>query len=80
MEDFDVLGAKSLFFLSTLLRILRQSIGSFICFALTLINLKVIIRKFLNLADLSRTQTLCIYESTKIVVLDKNKDVMFATF
>ena len=80
MEDFDVLSAKDFFLLSTLLRIIKQGIGSSICLALAVINLEVLTRKFLNLANLSGAQTLCVHEPAKIVVISKYKHLMLRPF
>ena len=80
MEDYFVFGTEGLFFLSIPLRILKQSIGNSICLALTVIDLEVVMRKFLSLADLSETQTFCIHKSTKVVVVNKDKDLMFVIF
>ena len=45
-----------------------------------LINLEIVLRKFLGPIDLLKAQTLCIYERIKIVVVYKDKNLIFATF
>lgn len=80
MEDYDVFGAEGLLFLSTLLRVLRQGIGSFFCFVLAVINPKIVTGKFLSLADLSEAQILSIHKLTKIIMVSKDEYLMFATF
>lgn len=81
MEDFDIFGIEAFFFFSTLLRVSKQCICNSICPTLAVINLEVITRKFLNLADLSEAQTLlCIHEFAKVVMDSKDKDLLFATF
>ena len=40
----------------------------------------MVVRKFLSPADLSGAQTLYICELTKVVVVNKDKDLIFATF
>ena len=40
----------------------------------------MIVRKLLSLADLARIQALCIHKLFKVIVVSKNKDLMFATF
>ena len=37
-------------------------------------------REFFGPPDLTRAQTLRIYELTKVIVVSKDKDLMFATF
>ena len=76
MEDFDVLGLKSLFLFYTLLRVLRQGIGSFMSLAQIIIDLELITREFLSPMDLLRAQTLSVYEFTEVVVVGKYKHLM----
>ena len=76
MQDFDIFGLESLFFFSTLLKISRQGVSNSICFALTVINLKVVTREFLSLADLSKAQTLYIYKLLGVIMVGKHKDFL----
>ena len=80
MQDLDIFDAKSVFFFSTPLKVLWQGIGSSVCLALIVIDLEMVARKFLSLADLLKTQTLCVYELTKIVVVCKTEDLVFVIF
>ena len=63
----------------TLLRVLRQSISSSVSLTLTIINLEMVIKKFLDLADLFEAQTLCVYELVEFVIVSKHKDFMLRT-
>ena len=74
MQNLDVLHLEGDFLLSTLLRVLRQGIGSSISLALTIIDLKVVTREFLSPVDLSRAQTLCVYELSEVVMAAKHED------
>ena len=76
MENFDVLGSESFFFLCTLLRVLKQGINSSISFALTIIDPEVVTKEFLSPANLSGAQTLCIHEMVEVVVIDEYKHLM----
>ena len=76
MQNLDVLRLEGFFFLSTLLRVLRQEIGSSVSLALTIIDLEVVTRKFLSSADLSGAQTLHVHELSEVVIVDKHKDFM----
>ena len=80
MKDSSVLSSKVGFFFIILLRETRQSVCSSICFSLTIIDLKRIARKLLSLADLAKTQALCIHESSTIIVISENDNLVFATF
>ena len=40
----------------------------------------MIAKKLLSQADLARTQAFCIHELLKVIVVSKNKDLVFATF
>ena len=39
----------------------------------------MILAKLLGTPDLAKTQVFCIYETTKVVMISKNKDLIFAT-
>ena len=78
-EDFDILGSEGLFFFCTLLRILKQGVSSSICFAMKIIDLEVVIKEFLDLADLSWAQTLCVHEPAKVVMVGKYKNLLLRT-
>ena len=80
VKNSEVFSAKGVFFLNTLPRVLRQSVDSSVCLALAVIDLEVVARKFLSPIDLSKAQTFCIYELTKVVVVCKDKNLVFATF
>ena len=56
MQDFYVLSPKGLFLFSTPLRVSEQDVSSSICFALIVINLEVVTRKFLSPTDLFGAQ------------------------
>ena len=69
------------FFLSLIsLREAKQSICRSISFFLMIIYLKVVLRELLSLADLIRAQVFYIYELTEIVMVNKDKNFVFATF
>ena len=80
MQNLDVLRSEGLFFLSTPLRISRQDIDSSVSLALTIVDSEVVTRELLGLADLFGAQTFRIHETTKVVVVCKDEDLMFATF
>ena len=76
MQDFDVFCSEGVFFLSISLRVLRQDISSSVSFALTIIDLEVVTKEFLGLADLFRAQTFYIHELSKVLMVGKYKDFM----
>ena len=80
MENFDVFGSKNLFFLCTVLRVSRQGISGSISLVLTIINLKVVIKKFLSQADLPGAQTLCVHKLAEVVVVGEYKHLMLRRF
>ena len=45
-----------------------------------IIDLEVVTREFSRLADLSGGQTLYVHELTKVVMVCKDKDLVFITF
>ncbi len=45
---------------------------------MTIMDLEVVLRKLLGLADLTRAQAFYIHESTKVVMVSKDEDLVFA--
>ena len=80
MQDFDVLGAEGFFLFCTLLRVLRQGISSPVSLILTIVDLEVVARKFLGLADLSQAQTLRLHEPAEVVVVGEYEHLMLRSF
>ena len=76
MQKLDVLCLEGVFLLSTPLRVLKQGIGRSVSLALTIIDLEMVTREFLSPADLPGAQTLCVYESSEIVMVGKYEDFM----
>lgn len=59
---------------------MKQDINYSISYSLTIINLKVVSKKLFGLADLTRAQTFHIHELTKVVMVNKDNDLIFAAF
>ena len=53
---------------------------SFIYFALLIINLKVIQKVLLGLSKLTKVQVFYIYKLINIIMVNKNKNFIFAAF
>lgn len=45
-----------------------------------IINSKIVVRQHLYPLILTRTKTLCIYKTIKVVIVDEDKDLVFTTF
>lgn len=43
-----------------------------------IIDLEIVLREFLNLVNLTSTKVIFIYKLTEIVIINKNKDAIFA--
>ena len=76
MQNFDILDIEGLFFLCTLLKVLKQGFNSSISLSLTIINMKVVTREFLSLTNLFEAQTLCIHELAEVFAIGKYKQLM----
>ena len=74
MQDFEVFCLENLFLLSTLLRVLRHSIGSSISLALTIVDSEVVTQEFLSPIDLLGSQTFHVHELSEVVIVGKHKD------
>ena len=80
MQDLAILSLKLIFFILASLKKFWQSICSCICFALIIVDLEIVLRELLGLADLSAAQTLCIHKIIEVVVIRKDKNLMLAIF
>ena len=45
-----------------------------------IIDSKVVLGELLDLTDLLRAQVFCIYETTEVIMIHKNENLIFATF
>ena len=80
MKNLSILLSECFFLGLAFLEEARQSISCSISFSLTIIDLKVVSRKLLGATDLVRAQAFCIHELTKIIIVSKDKDLVFAAF
>lgn len=80
MENFGVIIFKSLFLGLTSLKEVKQCISYNISFFLMIIYLEVVSREVLDSADLARAQALYIHQLTGVIIVNKNKNLVFATF
>ena len=80
MKNWSVFSAKLFLFIFVSLRKTRQYICSPICFALTIIYLKIIAKKLLGPLNLTRTRVFYIYKAAKAVRIGKDEDFMLTTF
>ena len=80
MKDLAILSSELLLLILASLRKPRQSICSRICLTLAIVNSEMVLRELLGPADLSGAQALCIHETTEVIVVCKDENLMFATF
>ncbi len=80
MKNLGVLISESLFLGLASLGEASQSISRSISLFLTIIDSEVVLRELLGPADLTRAQALCIYELTEIIMVIKDKDLVFVAF
>ena len=78
MKDLAILNLEFLFFILAFLEKSRQSICSRICLILAIIDVKIVSRELLGLADLLRVQVFCIHETMKVIVVHKDEKLMLA--
>lgn len=70
MKNLDIFDLKFFFFIENLLKKGKKSICSLIIFVLLVINLKVILKEFLSLTNLSKAQAFYIHKPIKIIIID----------
>ncbi len=80
IKNLGVLISESLFLGLVFLGEARQGISRSISLILTIIDSKVVLRELLGPADLTRAQVFCIYESTEVIIVSKDEDLVFAAF
>ncbi len=80
MENLGVLISESLFLSLAFLKKAKQGVSRNISFFLAIIGLEVVSRELLSLADLTRAQVFHIHKSTEVIMVSKDKDLVFAAF
>ncbi len=78
MENLGVFISESLFLGLASLREARQGISCSISLSLTIIDSEVVSKELLGLADLTRAQAFRIHESTEVIMVSKDEDLIFA--
>lgn len=80
MKDLSILISEYFFFGMTFLRKVREDINYSIDSFLTIIDLNMVSREFLGLSDLMRIQAFYIYKFVEVIIVNKNKDLIFTVF
>ena len=80
MKNLGILISESFFHNLTSLWKTGQGISRSISLFLTVIDLKVVSRELLGLADLLRAQAFCIHELTEVIMISEDENLVFAAF
>ena len=80
ISNLSSLSLNFFFSIVILLTKAKQSGCNFINFLLIIINLEVIIKKFLNLKNLIRAQIFYVYKLIKVFILYEYKNPLFTVF
>lgn len=80
MKDSSVFYLKKFFFFLVSRKIIKQSVYSYICFTIAIINLEIITKTFWGPSNLFEIKVFCIYKLFKVVVVSKNEDYIVATY
>ena len=62
------------------LKEIKQNISRNIIFSLTIIDLKIVLRELLGLAGLTKAQGFNIHKLTEVILINKDKNLVFAAF
>lgn len=76
MQSLDIFGLEGDFFHIIILKVLKKSISSPIGLILMIVNLKMISKQVLNLANLLRAQVFYFHKRAQVVIVYKNKDLI----
>ena len=80
MKDSAILSSELILLILASLGKPRQSIYSRICLTLAIVDSEVVSRELLGPADLSGAQALRIHETTEVIVVRKDENLMLAAF
>ena len=80
MEDWSVFSSKLFFLIKTIIKKARQRVCCSSHLIVIIINLKMVTTELLGLMDLTKAQSLCIHELLEVIMVGKNKDLVFAAF
>ncbi len=80
MKNLSILISEHFFLSLASLGEARQSISRSISFSLTIIDLEVVLKELLGPADLTRAQAFYIHESTEVIMVSKDENLVFVVF
>lgn len=80
IQDLDIFGLKSDFFFGITLRVSKKIINIPINLALIIVNLIIVLRERLSLANLLRAHVFHIYKTALVIVVYKNKNLILTIF
>lgn len=80
MNNLQILIFEGLFLDLACPRKARQSMSYSISFFLTIIDYKKVLREFLGQMDLTKTQTSCIHKLSNVIIVNKDKYIIFIAF
>ena len=63
-----------------MLKVAEQSINSFISLALAIIDIEIVAKQLLGLANMASAKILYIYELMWVFMIEQNQDLIFAVF
>ena len=78
MEDLSIFSSKLFFLIEALLKKARQCICCFIRFTLPIIDIKIVTRELFSPIHLITAQILYIHELSKVIMVKKNKKLVFS--
>lgn len=78
MKNLDILVLEYFFLKLTLPWKLRQGIICHISSLLTIVDLKIVTKELLGLTNLTGARTFCIYELTRVDMVRKDENFVFA--
>ena len=80
MKNLSILILECFFLGLASLGEAKQSISRSISFSLIIIDSEVVLRELLGPVDLTKAQAFHIYELTEVIMVNKDKDLVFAAF
>lgn len=78
MKNFSVFISKHFLLVLTSLRGAKEGVCSRICLSFAIINAEVLSRELLDSTNFSKVETLNIYKLSEVIVISKDKNLIFA--
>lgn len=79
-KNLEILIFESFFFNLAIFERVKQDISYNISLFFIIVDLEIVLREYLGLAYLMKIQAFCIYKSIEVIMISKDKSLIFIAF